>query len=151
MKATLIIIFAAYVTTASAIAVDIIKIQISNSDDHNLAQFQNFESEVDKKPLELCSKKIKGAFSFYDYSVVIAMLAVSLKIGLFYGFFAKSSKSSSDFMLGSKMGLFPVTLSLATSFVTAIELLGNPAEMYFYGTQFSLIGEFIVQLEGKSC
>lgn len=144
MKALLIIIFAAYVTTA--VSAEIIKIEISNSVDHNLAPFQNFESEDDEKPLEQCSERVNGAFSFYDYSVVIAMLAVSLKIGVFYGYFAKSSASSSDFMLGSKMGLFPVTLSLATSFVTAIELLGNPAEMYFYGTQFSLIGESIVQL-----
>ena len=45
-------------------------------------------------------------------------------------------------MLGSQMNLFPVTLSLTTSFVTAIELLGNPAEMFFYGSQFALIGEY---------
>lgn len=139
MKAMLIVIFAVYVTTITAS--DSIRSQVSNKslrDDHNLAQFQNFE---DKKPLEQCSEISKGAFSFYDYSVVIAMLAVSLKIGVFYGYFHKSSSDSSNFMLGSGMGLFPVTMSLATSFVTAIELLGNPAEMFFHGTQFSLIGE----------
>lgn len=37
------------------------------------------------------------------------------------------------------MTIFPVTLSLATSFITAIELLGNPAEIFFNGGQFSLI------------
>lgn len=86
--------------------------------------------------MEKCDAQNKGHFSFYDYSVVFAMLAISMKIGVFYGFFEKSS----DPLLGSGLGLFPVTLSLATSFITAIELLGNPAEMYFYGAQFALIG-----------
>lgn len=90
-----------------------------------------------------CSET-RGKFSMYDYAVVIAMLAVSLKIGVFYGFCYKGTSESStaaDFMLGTGMGLIPVTLSLTTSFVTAIELLGNPSEMFFYGSQFSLIGE----------
>uniref|UniRef100_A0A182TZZ1 Uncharacterized protein n=1 Tax=Anopheles melas TaxID=34690 RepID=A0A182TZZ1_9DIPT len=52
---------------------------------------------------------------------------------------ASGGESSDDFLLGSGMTLFPVTLSLTTSFITAIELLGNPAEMFFSGTQFSLI------------
>lgn len=101
-----------------------------------------------------------GNFSLYDYSVLIGMLVISLGIGkifniqvhvdnffifinlgVFYGFFNKSSSnSSSDFLQGTGMTLFPVTLSLTTSFITAIELLGNPAEMFFNGTQFSLIG-----------
>lgn len=99
-----------------------------------------------------CSET-KGVFSVYDYAVVIAMLAVSLKIGVFYGFCHKGSSSdssaASDFMLGSSMGLFPVTLSLTTSFVTAIELLGNPAEMFFYGSQFALIGKLFIVIGKK--
>lgn len=79
-------------------------------------------------------------FTLWDYSVVVGMLVVSLGIGVFYGFCVKGkNESSEDFLLGSGMELFPVTLSLCTSFITAIELLGNPAEMFFNGTQFSLI------------
>ncbi|XP_053689993.1 sodium-coupled monocarboxylate transporter 1 [Sabethes cyaneus] len=65
--------------------------------------------------------------------------------GVFYGYFVKPKKteggdpSSNEFLLGSGMTVFPVTLSLTTSFITAIELLGNPSEMFFNGTQFSLI------------
>jgi hypothetical protein len=110
-------------------------------DYEKLAQFQN---HVESHTGELCTEKAKASFSPYDYAVVITMLAVSLKIGVFYGFCHKGSSlessSSSDFMLGSKMGLFPVTFSLTTSFVTAIELLGNPAEVFFFGSQFTLIG-----------
>lgn len=81
-----------------------------------------------------------GGFSIYDYVIVIGMLVISLGIGVFYGFFDKSSSgSATDFMLGTEMSIFPVTLSLTTSFITAIELLGNPSEIFFNGAQFSLI------------
>lgn len=141
MKALLIVIFAVYVTTIASN--EVIKIQASdssNEDESNVA-YNNNDQGSDKNELEQCSERTKGSFSFYDYSVVIAMLVVSLKIGLFYGFFDKSSSSSSDSAGTIKMGMIPVTVSLATSFVTAIELLGNPAEMFFYGTQFAIIGE----------
>lgn len=80
-----------------------------------------------------------GSFSFYDYSIVLGMLIISLGIGVFYGFFSGSENTSSDFLHGTEMSLLPVSLSLTTSFITAIELLGNPSEMVFNGTQFSLI------------
>lgn len=90
---------------------------------------------------ESCSAEKQGSFTVYDYAVVAFMLIVSLGIGIFYGFFDKKevSENSSDFMLGTGMTVFPVTLSLTTSFITAIELLGNPAEMYFNGSQYALI------------
>lgn len=70
-------------------------------------------------------------FSWADYTVLATMLLVSCLIGTFYGFFAKKQKTSQDFLLGgSTMGTFPTAMSLAASFITAIELLGNPAEMY---------------------
>lgn len=148
MKAPLIIFFAVYVVTIAS-SLEIIKLEsavdidVSLNSNQKLAQFQDSIFEDDKSSLEQCSEKSIDSFSFYDYSVVIAMLSVSLKIGVFYGYFHKSSLNSADFMLGSEMSLLTVTLSLATSFVTAIELLGNPAEMFFYGTQFSLIGELM--------
>ncbi|XP_061500171.1 sodium-coupled monocarboxylate transporter 1 [Anopheles gambiae] len=90
----------------------------------------------------------RPTFTVYDYLAVAFMLVISIGIGVFYGWFEKrgssgvdaaGGESSDDFLLGSGMSLFPVTLSLTTSFITAIELLGNPAEMFFSGTQFSLI------------
>lgn len=44
-----------------------------------------------------------GSFSLYDYAVVIAMLVISLGIGIFYGFFDKkpSERRPSMFMLGT--------------------------------------------------
>ncbi|PSN37941.1 Sodium-coupled monocarboxylate transporter 1 [Blattella germanica] len=79
----------------------------------------------------------ENLFSWQDYSVVAAMLVITASIGLFYGCFGPKQKTASDFLLGgSSMGTFPMAMSLASSFITAIELLGNPAEMYVHGTQF---------------
>ncbi|XP_017881893.1 sodium-coupled monocarboxylate transporter 1 [Ceratina calcarata] len=76
-------------------------------------------------------------FSWADYTVLASMLIISCLIGTFYGFFAEKQETSEDFLLGgSSMGTFPMAMSLAASFITAIELLGNPAEMYKQGTQF---------------
>lgn len=103
---------------------------------------KSYESNQNEISLEQCNNPShKAVFSAYDYTVLLAMLAISLGIGIFYGFFKKSGGSSNEFLLGSEMSIFPVTLSLTTSFITAIELLGNPSEMYFQGTQFVLIGK----------
>lgn len=80
-----------------------------------------------------------GTFTLYDYSIVLSMLVISLGIGVFYGFFSGTENTSADFLHGTEMSLLPVSLSLTTSFITAIELLGNPSEMVYNGTQFALI------------
>ncbi|XP_001353570.2 sodium-coupled monocarboxylate transporter 1 [Drosophila pseudoobscura] len=103
---------------------------------------QAYKSQQTTSPngLEECSAPShKPTFSGYDYVILLGMLVISLGIGIFYGFFQKGGSSSNEFLLGSEMSIFPVTLSLTTSFITAIELLGNPSEMYFQGTQFVLI------------
>ncbi|RVE52689.1 hypothetical protein evm_002562 [Chilo suppressalis] len=81
-----------------------------------------------------------GLFGWEDYSVLAAMLIISCAIGIFYGYCGEKQTTGDDFLLGgSSMGTFPTALSLAASFITAIELLGNPAEMYMAGAQFWMI------------
>ncbi|XP_071052703.1 sodium-coupled monocarboxylate transporter 1 [Onthophagus taurus] len=83
---------------------------------------------------------ITNSFSWVDYLVLTAMLVISCGIGVFYGFFGGKQETSSDFLLGgSSMGTFPMAMSLAASFITAVELLGNPAEMYMYGSQYWMV------------
>ncbi|KAI4497491.1 hypothetical protein M0802_007502 [Mischocyttarus mexicanus] len=80
------------------------------------------------------NKKLQGKYVVNVESVDEGELISS---STFYGFFAKRQETSEDFLLGgSTMGTFPMAMSLAASFITAIELLGNPAEMYAQGTQF---------------
>ncbi|BET00498.1 Sodium:solute symporter family [Nesidiocoris tenuis] len=82
-----------------------------------------------------------GSFHWVDYTLLAAVLLGSVLIGMFYAWTGPKSKTSEDFLLGGgSMGTVPTALSLAAGFITAIELLGNPAEMYSHGTQFALIG-----------
>jgi Na+/proline symporter len=42
-------------------------------------------------------------------------------------------------MAGRNMGTFPVAMSLIASFISAIALIGYPAEMYQFGSMYWLI------------
>ncbi|XP_043266592.1 sodium-coupled monocarboxylate transporter 1-like [Venturia canescens] len=107
------------------------------------AEQRRAASLITRTPEEQCRHEnpaLINHFSWIDYTVLAIMLVVSCLIGTFYGFFTKKQETSEDFLLGgSTMGTFPMAMSLAASFVTAIELLGNPAEMYSQGTQFWMI------------
>lgn len=77
-------------------------------------------------------------FSVYDYVVFGAMLSVSAIIGIYYGF--RGQKTTKELLMGGKsMSVFPVSMSVLASFMSAITLLGTPSEMYTYGTQYFII------------
>ncbi|XP_063778986.1 sodium/iodide cotransporter [Pseudophryne corroboree] len=73
-------------------------------------------------------------FSLWDYGVFSAMLFGSTGIGLFY---ARGGQTSDDFFTGGRsMSAVPVGLSLSASFMSAVQVLGVPAESYLYGAKF---------------
>ena len=81
----------------------------------------------------------RPTFNALDYVVFAFVLAVSAGIGLFHGCFGKQ-KTVQDFLMGNRqMQIVPVALSMLASFMSAITVLGVPAENYLYGTQFMLI------------
>lgn len=76
----------------------------------------------------------------WDYVVFALVLGVSAGIGIFYGFSGGKQKTTKEFLMADRrMSVFPVTLSLLASFMSAITLLGTPAEIYVYGTQYWMI------------
>ncbi|NWU73383.1 SC5A5 protein, partial [Pterocles burchelli] len=76
-------------------------------------------------------------FSLWDYGVFGLMLLISTGIGLFHGLARGGQKTSEDFFTGGRrMSALPVGLSLSASFMSAIQVLGVPAEAYRYGTKF---------------
>jgi len=81
---------------------------------------------------------MEGAgFHWADYIVFIAMLAISLGIGLYHAWQGQSS--TAEYLMGGRnLKMIPVALSLLVSFISAISILGTPAEMYAYGTQLSM-------------
>jgi len=82
----------------------------------------------------------ENRFSAWDYVVFAIILAIASAIGLFYGCTGNKQSSTSEFLMaGRSMSVLPVTLSLLASFMSAITLLGTPAEMVDYGTQYWII------------
>ncbi|XP_053906552.1 sodium/iodide cotransporter [Cuculus canorus] len=76
-------------------------------------------------------------FSLWDYGVFGLMLLVSTGIGLFHGLTKGGQQTSEDFFTGGRrMSALPVGLSLSASFMSAIQVLGVPAEAYRYGAKF---------------
>lgn len=121
MRALLLILF--FVLSASSSAEQRRHVQTTST---TPAPLEALHVEKECRPAAM-----ENYFSWADYGLLGGMLVISCMIGTFYGFFSKKQETSNDFLLGgSDMGTIPMAMSLAASFVTAIELLGNPAEMY---------------------
>ncbi|XP_015276772.1 PREDICTED: sodium-coupled monocarboxylate transporter 1 [Gekko japonicus] len=73
-----------------------------------------------------------------DYLVFTAMLVISAFIGMYYAY-KGVHKSHKDYLMGGRqLTCVPVALSLTASFMSAVTVLGTPAEVYRYGAMFGL-------------
>lgn len=80
-----------------------------------------------------------GHFTVWDYVVFAAMLLISAVIGVYYAFVGGGQKTSKEFLMaGRSMSALPVALSLTASFMSAVTVLGTPAEIYRYGAIFCI-------------
>uniref|UniRef100_A0A8C3U8B0 Solute carrier family 5 member 8 n=1 Tax=Catharus ustulatus TaxID=91951 RepID=A0A8C3U8B0_CATUS len=80
-----------------------------------------------------------ASFTVWDYVVFAAMLLISAIIGIYYAFAGGTQKTSKDFLMaGRSMSALPVALSLTASFMSAVTVLGTPAEIYRYGAIFCI-------------
>lgn len=87
---------------------------------------------------ESSSESSRPGFVLADYGVSAVMLVVSVAIGLFHAL-RKSSEETSidDFFTGRRsMTAVPVGLSLCASFMSAVQVLGVPSEVYNHGSKF---------------
>ena len=86
------------------------------------------------------TKEIPG-FTVLDYVLFGLMLAVSAGIGIFFAIKDRKRHNTKEFLLaGGRMNPLPVAMSILASFMSAITLLGTPAEMYNYTTMYWYIG-----------
>lgn len=78
------------------------------------------------------------AFVLADYAVFAAMLFTSMAIGLFHALKKKPGTTGVDdfFTGGRSLPAIPVGLSLCASFMSAVQVLGVPSEVYRYGFKF---------------
>ncbi|KAK3094940.1 hypothetical protein FSP39_008115 [Pinctada imbricata] len=78
-------------------------------------------------------------FEIADWAVFIIILIISASIGIYHAFSGGRQKTTKEFLMGNrKMSLLPVAASILVSFLSAILILGAPAEMYTRGTQYYL-------------
>jgi Na+/pantothenate symporter len=79
-------------------------------------------------------------FHWADYILFVIVLIASAAIGIYYGFTGTRQKTTSEFFLGDRnMNLFPVTISILASFISAVSILGTPAEIYTFGIIYVLL------------
>lgn len=91
--------------------------------------------------LEKMEEQLVGGvsgFALADYVVFAGMLLVSMAIGLFQALKKKPQDATADdfFTGGRRMPAVPVGLSLCASFMSAVQVLGVPAEAFRYGFKF---------------
>ncbi|XP_051888968.1 sodium-coupled monocarboxylate transporter 1-like [Pristis pectinata] len=78
----------------------------------------------------------KNVLQVWDYVVFAAMLIISTTVGLYFAYKSGRTKrgTTEEFLVGSRqISAFPIALSLASSFLSAITVIGGPAEVYLYG------------------
>ena len=79
-------------------------------------------------------------FVVWDYVVFCLVLAISTVIGIYYGCTGGRQSTTREFLMADRqMSVLPVSLSMLASFMSAIMLLGTPAEIYIFGTQYMVI------------
>ncbi|KAK9722155.1 Sodium:solute symporter family [Popillia japonica] len=88
-----------------------------------------------------CSNSLKMVvhqFTWLDYFLFISMLLLSTLIGIYYGFF-KKQKTAADYLLGNKeMKILPISMSLVSSALSGLAMIGVPADIYRYGITYLL-------------
>lgn len=80
-------------------------------------------------------------FTAIDYSIFALLLVLSSAIGLFYALSGDRQRTVQEFLLANRdMGCLPVALSLLASFQSAVAILGVPAEIFHFGTEYWFLG-----------
>ncbi|XP_071532377.1 sodium-coupled monocarboxylate transporter 1-like [Panulirus ornatus] len=79
-------------------------------------------------------------FTVVDYVLFSLMLVASIGIGVYSAIKSRGKANTQEYLLGGRaMSPVPVALSLLGGWISAISILGNPTEVYFFGTQIATI------------
>ncbi|XP_077989861.1 sodium-coupled monocarboxylate transporter 1-like [Glandiceps talaboti] len=81
------------------------------------------------------------SFSIADFIVFGCTLTISISIGVYHAVAGGKQRSSGEFLLANRnMNAIPVAMSLTASFMSAITILGTPADFYVNGSMFGYFG-----------
>ncbi|KAH7947186.1 hypothetical protein HPB52_008194 [Rhipicephalus sanguineus] len=76
-----------------------------------------------------------GGFTVVDYTVLAALLALSVSIGVWVAWQDRRRQSSRHFLTArGQLGWLPVSLSMMASFFSAVNVLGLPAQVFMQGS-----------------
>ncbi|KAJ8688365.1 hypothetical protein QAD02_024160 [Eretmocerus hayati] len=80
----------------------------------------------------------KKQFDTIDVVVFVGMLGVSALVGVYQAYKARKNENAvKEYLVGGQnMSIFPISMSLIASYISGIAILGLPAEMYVFGTQY---------------
>ncbi|XP_022703879.1 sodium-coupled monocarboxylate transporter 1-like isoform X1 [Varroa jacobsoni] len=82
---------------------------------------------------------MSASFHILDYAVLVGSFVLPSLIGLFFTYKDRHQQNKTEHFLGSRqLGVIPVCLSLMASFLSAITVLGYPAEVYMRGASISI-------------
>lgn len=80
-----------------------------------------------------------ASFHILDYAILVGSFVLPSLIGLFFTYKDRHQQNNTEHFLGSRqLGVIPVCLSLMASFLSAITVLGYPAEVYMRGASISV-------------
>ena len=75
-------------------------------------------------------------FGWIDYTIFGVMLLVASIVGIYLSYRSRA-KTVTDFALGGRqMHAFPASLSMMSTSISAVTVLGTPAEFYSYGAMY---------------
>ncbi|RZB39974.1 sodium-coupled monocarboxylate transporter 1 [Asbolus verrucosus] len=89
-------------------------------------------------------KKIVYRFGVVDYVVFGGMLLLSALTGVYIAWRNRAKRNEpdrlKDYLTGNKkLKSFPVAMSLIASYISGITMIGTPAEIYNFGTQYWMV------------
>lgn len=86
-----------------------------------------------------------GEFHVADYIVFSIFMCLSLGVGVFFSLWGGKQKSTVEYLMGDRqMGPIQIGISVAVSYVSALTLVGVPAEVYINGYMLAYNGVGIV-------
>ena len=82
----------------------------------------------------------RGTYEFHiaDYIIFFIAIVGSFSIGVYHAIFKQNSTPGEYLMAGRSLSVIPTAISITVSFISAISILGNSAEIYYYGISYML-------------
>lgn len=82
--------------------------------------------------------RVSRSFHYIDYIVFGLFLLVSMSVGVYFSVSGGKQRTTNEYIMGNRqMRTLPTAVSLGMSFMSAITIIGQPAEMFINGFMFA--------------